>query len=717
MNLFHSNFRDKVCRKAYQAFGLFLISLICTTLLSLPSSAAVVPFSIRYQTNDTGDIVYVANTLMTCPSSNTSCDAARNGTFTGGQNNGFTMTYVDIDSDATTFNSSSSDLNLPSGATVLFAGLYWGGDSSNAARNQVRLKTPTSSGYLTITANASDVYGNIGYQNAYQGFADITSTVKANGNGTYTVANVQSTSGSTNRWAGWTIVVVYRSPGEPVRNLTVFDGFNVVSGSNPTINIPISGFKTPPFGTIYAKLGAIAYDGDNGVGITGSSYTGDRFRLNGSDLSNPLNPANDVFNSSITYLGTRITTKFPDYPNQLGYDSDIFNVSSVLNNNATTATLTLNTGGETYMPGVVTSSIQIFAPILEVNKTVADLNGGDVDPGDTLEYTISVANKQDADGNGDLAVKSILEDAIPANTAFVPGSIEINGVSKTDAIADDEAFFDSATQKVTYRIGTGATATSGGTLSINETNTVRFRVTININAAPGTTISNQANASFEAQNLPGTVLSGSSNAANIVIRSAPASTPPEILLVKRITAINNVSFNDTVDDPSSTNDNAPNWALPLDATSGISTFLRGRTQGGTVRPGDIIEYTIYFLSTGGRDATNVSLCDLVPANSTFVTDRYNGFTPTDGGLPGDSGIALSIGSNTPTAYLTNQIDLNDRGRFIPAGNSTPTSCIGTNTDGAVVVDVTKSPAMLPKATGPGTPTNSYGFIRFHARVD
>lgn len=41
-------------------------------------------------------------------------------------NNDFTMTYVDVDTDPSTFNSSDSDLVLPAGSEVLFAGLYWG---------------------------------------------------------------------------------------------------------------------------------------------------------------------------------------------------------------------------------------------------------------------------------------------------------------------------------------------------------------------------------------------------------------------------------------------------------------------------------------------------------------------------------------------------------------------------------------------------------------
>ena len=39
------------------------------------------------------------------------------------------MAWVDADSDADTFNSSTATLSLPAGASVTFAGLYWGADT------------------------------------------------------------------------------------------------------------------------------------------------------------------------------------------------------------------------------------------------------------------------------------------------------------------------------------------------------------------------------------------------------------------------------------------------------------------------------------------------------------------------------------------------------------------------------------------------------------
>src|SRR4051812_35453465 len=76
-----------------------------------PAAAAVRAFTPIYTTNTTGDVMIRGNSLMTCPagsfssgSSTLTCAAVQNGT-SNGENNNFAMTYVDSDSDPTTFNS------------------------------------------------------------------------------------------------------------------------------------------------------------------------------------------------------------------------------------------------------------------------------------------------------------------------------------------------------------------------------------------------------------------------------------------------------------------------------------------------------------------------------------------------------------------------------------------------------------------------------------
>ena len=94
--------------------------------------AVITPFTPRFTTNATGDIAIVGNTLMTAPASDPSAVNAQNGVGSKVNNNDFNMAFVDVDQDSTTFDSSSATLSLPAGASVLFAGLYWGGRNPQA---------------------------------------------------------------------------------------------------------------------------------------------------------------------------------------------------------------------------------------------------------------------------------------------------------------------------------------------------------------------------------------------------------------------------------------------------------------------------------------------------------------------------------------------------------------------------------------------------------
>ena len=80
--------------------------------------AAERPFSLRYSSNVSGQITIAGNTIMRCPTDtvdplmNSGCLGAQAGT-SSRNNNSFDMQWLDVDSDASTFTSSSSDLALP----------------------------------------------------------------------------------------------------------------------------------------------------------------------------------------------------------------------------------------------------------------------------------------------------------------------------------------------------------------------------------------------------------------------------------------------------------------------------------------------------------------------------------------------------------------------------------------------------------------------------
>ncbi|MEO1690420.1 MAG: GEVED domain-containing protein [Cyanobacteria bacterium J06631_6] len=203
------------------------------------------------------------------------------------------------------------------------------------------------------------------------------------------------------------------------------------------------------------------------------------------------------------------------------------------------------------------------------------------------------------------------------------------------------------------------------------------------------------------------------------------ASDPSLLLVKRITAINRdrpgeILFDSFVND-NTADDNNSSW-LGFQASSNSSgntnTYTLGEINGGEVKPGDEVEYTIYFLSAGGKTAANVFVCDLIPDNMEFVTTGFESEPAATIGLLGTAK-GLLWEYNSEVESLSNAID-GDGGSYFPPGvepiNAFPTVQCGNpsqpNTNGAVVIDL----GSLPNATAPGTPSNSYGFVRFRAVV-
>lgn len=276
-------------------------------LATATAAAAERNFSLRYSNNVNGQITIAANTIMECPTNtvdplmNSGCTGARAGT-SDRNNNSFDMQWLDVDSDPSTFTSSSSDLALPAGSRVLFAGLYWTGLNKKgeaisgangfkavpqnppnaAAIGTVKVKAPGDTAYTSVTALSANVNtASIAVGGGYGAFADVTTLVKSAGSGTYTVADVQTGTGG-NSYAGWSLVVAYSDPAQPLRNLSVFDGLRVVSGTQQ-LDIPLSGFKTPSSGPVNTTIGVVAAEGDAGA-------TGDYLPVNDNRLTDAVHP-------------------------------------------------------------------------------------------------------------------------------------------------------------------------------------------------------------------------------------------------------------------------------------------------------------------------------------------------------------------------------------------------------------------------------------------
>ena len=147
-------------KRLFQILG----TLLLVGLSSMKSQAQLLnSFDIHYQVQQKGSIVFVSNAAVSCGAS---CVATTSQVPPVGTNNGSTTsTYIDIDSDATTFMSTSDSLNLPNCSEISWAGLYWGGDVNGvsatdlARRDSARLKVNNGSYSLlkadTLWSNAS----------------------------------------------------------------------------------------------------------------------------------------------------------------------------------------------------------------------------------------------------------------------------------------------------------------------------------------------------------------------------------------------------------------------------------------------------------------------------------------------------------------------------------------------------------------------------------
>ena len=322
------------------------IALLATLVVAAPAQAADTPFSVRYAQTLHGNLSAIGNTLMTCPTAAANCAAARSGS--PYSNNDFTMGYVDVDSDGSTFDSSSATLTLPAGATVAWAGLYWAADTTGGSggaadthswsRDQVKLAAGGGA-YQTVTAASGDVLTSTSQPSRYRGFANVTSLVT--GSGVYTVANVKAGTGS-DRFAGWSLFVAYRDANQTLRHVNVYDGLGTVDATH-AFSTTIAPFQTPATGTVTTNAGLLSFEGDPG-------YATETMTLNASAWSNAVNPANNVFNSTISANGAYVTAKSPNYVNQLGMDLDSQTATGALANSQSSTTLSFTSTQDYYMP-------------------------------------------------------------------------------------------------------------------------------------------------------------------------------------------------------------------------------------------------------------------------------------------------------------------------------------------------------------------------------
>jgi len=420
------------------------------------------PIVNRFDVVTCGQMTFTGNTLGLSQETNT------NNAGTAGSIGAFvtldTSMQVDAFPQGTTLdyteNSSSAILTIPAGSAVLYAELIWGGnyltineDISSEIDNQVLLTDPD--GNTTpitpdpVTNNEHTIPFSTGQLGFYTRSANVTSIVQAAGAGTYTTAQVPglvdpliSSTANTNH-AGWTLAVVYENVNFPNRSMYLYVGSEGIVSSvtgTPFIDVPISGFSTPPSGPVEIRLLMSAQEGDANISGDQAFFGPDTVSL--VPLSGPNNPINNFFGSQINddsgnldtsgTFGTRNQDPFTGtniVAGRQGWDITNIDASGTLSNNENSAVFRFSSVGDAYLPNALGVQINEGDPELSirksVNKTIAQC-------GDVLTYEIIVEN------NGDVEASEItLFDLIPSGASFVPGTVRINGTLEENADPED----------------------------------------------------------------------------------------------------------------------------------------------------------------------------------------------------------------------------------------------------------------------------------------
>jgi hypothetical protein len=368
------------------------------------------PYEERVALNLNGNFKMLGNTNLLCTSG---CPVSPQT-----NNPSVVMGYADVDSDGTTVNSSSSTLNLPVGSTVSWAGLYWGGmynstfggitnPSGSLDIDQVKFMDPNSGTYTTVNSEVRNIETtSFSGWNTFMSYADVTSLVQAGGNGDYFVADIALATGSsfTGPHGGWTLVVVYSDPADTSRNVSVWDGFQFF-GFGVNDSFTVTGLLTPSIGTFETHVGYYGMDGE-------ASSTGDFVSIEGTSVSNALNPSNNILNGTISEFGVDLGTRNPNFGYSWGMDIDVFDATGLVANNATEMDVVLGSSLEGIWGGVFVTSNEIAFPAVANSSFSPET----VLQGDESTVTITIENP----ANGVSLTNLMLTNNLPTDMVIAP---------------------------------------------------------------------------------------------------------------------------------------------------------------------------------------------------------------------------------------------------------------------------------------------------------
>ncbi|MDT0555126.1 gliding motility-associated C-terminal domain-containing protein [Patiriisocius hiemis] len=272
---------------------------------------------------------------------------------------------------------SSASFQLNTDQTLVAAFLYWAGSGDGDFDVTLQGVPVAAERTFIETLNNQLFY--------FSAFADVTSILQSNGNGLYTLSDLDLTNDiapfcqNTTNFGGWAVTVIFEDADLNLNQLNVFDGLEGVSAVNTEIVINLDNLNV--LDNTGAKIGFLAWEGDSTLAVD------ETLQVNGNIISNsPLNPPENAFNSTNTF--TNSTELF-------NMDIDFYSIENNIQPGDQQAEIKLTSGQDFIMINNVITVLNIELPDATIGFLVTN---GSAECGDReleIEYTVSNVNSTD----------------------------------------------------------------------------------------------------------------------------------------------------------------------------------------------------------------------------------------------------------------------------------------------------------------------------------
>jgi len=244
--------------------------------------------------------------------------------------------------DYVTGTSSSASLTMNPSDEIEKAYLYWAG--SGDGDFEVNLNSETITPDRTFSYNRTFGIDTFTY---FSAFKDVTSIIQNTGNGNYTLSNLDISAfedlhfqRKTN-FAGWAIIIIYKNSNLPINQVNIYDG---LQGVPDELTITLNSLNV--IDNANSKVGFLAWEGDSGLAT-------EEFKFNGNLLSNSLNPQNNVFNG---------TNSFVESTTLYNMDLDVYDIQNNIQIGDSSAEISLTSFQDFVMINTVVTKLNSQLP-------------------------------------------------------------------------------------------------------------------------------------------------------------------------------------------------------------------------------------------------------------------------------------------------------------------------------------------------------------------